>query len=437
MSAGICILNKNAIAMAADSAVTIGHHAAIHNSANKLFSLSRYEPIGVIIYANASFMEIPMEIIIKQYKVTLGNQSFPSLEEYVDDFIAFMENNCELFHFDKNEETYVTNVYTDLLAGLHNGYKRLIEIEVQKVQRQLNDDELKKIAQQAYDETIEYISGQETISGANFSQYVTNTYLNKINAFVSAEFKWLSADQIKELCSKLCTLYDTKFFRNGYVGIAIAGYGKKDIFPKMSHIHLGGIINGKTRYILREKITISENNNAAIAPLAQTDVMQTFLFGINDSFIQDMANEIPKQINNCIATANDELFAEGKKAEVQNLLLGTTPKIIQQIGQNANNRYMNPIINSVATLPIEELALLAESMINITSLRRKVALDGNIGTVGGPIDVAIITRGDGLIWMKRKHYFDLKYNPQYIYTHYNHSTNNCPEELLYENTETE
>ena len=93
MSAGICILNKNAIAMAADSAVTIGHHAAIHNSANKLFSLSRYEPIGVIIYANASFMEIPMEIIIKQYKATLGNQSFPSLEEYVDDFIAFMENN--------------------------------------------------------------------------------------------------------------------------------------------------------------------------------------------------------------------------------------------------------------------------------------------------------------------------------------------------------
>ena len=42
-------------------------------------ALSRYEPIGVIIYANASFMEIPMEIIIKQYKATLGNQSFPSL----------------------------------------------------------------------------------------------------------------------------------------------------------------------------------------------------------------------------------------------------------------------------------------------------------------------------------------------------------------------
>ena len=50
MSAGICIMNKNAIALAADSAVTIGQHLAIHNSANKLFALSKVAPInrGVI-----------------------------------------------------------------------------------------------------------------------------------------------------------------------------------------------------------------------------------------------------------------------------------------------------------------------------------------------------------------------------------------------------
>lgn len=79
---------------------------------------------------------------------------------------------------------------------------------------------------------------------------------------------------------------------------------------------------------------------------------------------------------------------------------------------------MLPIIQSVASLPIEELALLAESMINITSLRRKVAIDRNIGTVGGPIDVSIISKGDGFIWLKRKHYFDRKYNPQYFYSHF-------------------
>ena len=57
-------------------------------------------------------------------------------------------------------------------------------------------------------------------------------------------------------------------------------------------------------------------------------------------------------------------------------------------------------------------------MINITSLRRKVAIDNNIGTVGGPVDLAIISKGEGFIWLKRKHYFKSELNPQYIYSHY-------------------
>ena len=68
MSAGICIMNKQAIAMAADSAVMIGNHEAIHNSANKLFSLSRIAPVGLIIYANSTLMNVPVEIIVKEYK---------------------------------------------------------------------------------------------------------------------------------------------------------------------------------------------------------------------------------------------------------------------------------------------------------------------------------------------------------------------------------
>ena len=77
MSAGICIMNRNAIAMAADSAVTVGDHAAIHNSANKLFSLSRVAPVGVIVYANAALMTVPIEIIVKQYKKQLADRVFP------------------------------------------------------------------------------------------------------------------------------------------------------------------------------------------------------------------------------------------------------------------------------------------------------------------------------------------------------------------------
>lgn len=109
MSAGICIMNKNAIAMAADSAVTIGQHIAIHNSANKLFALSRYEPVGVIIYANASFMQIPIEIIIKQYKSYLSKKKFNSLEDYVLDFINYLEYDTTLDYINGNKTKIVDN----------------------------------------------------------------------------------------------------------------------------------------------------------------------------------------------------------------------------------------------------------------------------------------------------------------------------------------
>lgn len=64
------------------------------------------------------------------------------------------------------------------------------------------------------------------------------------------------------------------------------------------------------------------------------------------------------------------------------------------------------------SLPKEELSNLAESLINITSLKRKV--QSNLETVGGDVDVAIITKGDGFIWTKRKHYFKRELNPQFF-----------------------
>lgn len=44
MTAEIAILNKQGIALAADSAVTIGNAEKIFVSANKIFTLSKYGP---------------------------------------------------------------------------------------------------------------------------------------------------------------------------------------------------------------------------------------------------------------------------------------------------------------------------------------------------------------------------------------------------------
>jgi len=67
MTAEIAIMNKHAIALASDSAVTMSQEAGekIKTSANKLFALSRYHPVGIMIYGSADIMEVPWETIIK------------------------------------------------------------------------------------------------------------------------------------------------------------------------------------------------------------------------------------------------------------------------------------------------------------------------------------------------------------------------------------
>lgn len=421
MSAGICILNRNAIAMAADSAVTVGDHVAIHNSANKLFSLSKVAPVGMIIYANADLMNVPIEIIVKEYKKQNGLRTFDHLYEYVDDFLVFLEDNAELFRFPTNEESFVMDIFVNWTRGLLGDKKNAIEKRQTELGREdLTNEELAMAYQEAVETSIAFVDTRELLPNKVFKQHIENKYKDKFSQILknTKDFQWMTEEQIEKITQKACDLYDTKFDRNGYVGIAIAGYGEKDVFPELHHIHVTGWINGNLRRYTKEKTEIDEDKTASIVPLAQTDVMQTFLFGINDRFLDDLAAEIPKEIIDCFQTLDDNCFAPGQKDMVQEKLISVTGGIVNHMIETAGKDYMRPIIQSVATLPVEELALLAESMINITSLRRKVAIDQNIGTVGGPIDVAIISKGDGFIWLKRKHYFEGKYNPQYFFSHF-------------------
>jgi hypothetical protein len=74
VTAEIAILNKMAVALAADSAVSIGRppNLKIYNTVNKIFELSGYEPIGIMVYGRLDFMGIPYKPLIKEYRRKLN-----------------------------------------------------------------------------------------------------------------------------------------------------------------------------------------------------------------------------------------------------------------------------------------------------------------------------------------------------------------------------
>ena len=70
MTAEVIVLNREAVAMAADSAVTVKHPEGtkIFTSANKIFALSVDRSIGVMVYGSATLMGLPWETIVKVYR---------------------------------------------------------------------------------------------------------------------------------------------------------------------------------------------------------------------------------------------------------------------------------------------------------------------------------------------------------------------------------
>ena len=63
----------------------------------------------------------------------------------------------------------------------------------------------------------------------------------------------------------------------------------------------------------------------------------------------------------------------------------------------------------IGALPKDDLSKVAESLVNLTSFKRRVSAEAE--TVAEPIDVAVISKGDGFVWIRRKHYFPPDLNP--------------------------
>ncbi|MDY0266054.1 MAG: hypothetical protein RBQ94_00135 [Methanimicrococcus sp.] len=66
MTSEIAIMNRNAIALAADSIVTLQTETGnkTYSTANKLFALSYNHSIGLMVNNNATFLGIPWETAI-------------------------------------------------------------------------------------------------------------------------------------------------------------------------------------------------------------------------------------------------------------------------------------------------------------------------------------------------------------------------------------
>ena len=314
MTAEIAIMNLQAIALAADSAVTVstrGGGSKIFQAANKIFALSPQAPIGILVYGAAEYMGIPWETLIKEYRRIHGMGAYDRLEGYATNFRQFLLTEAP--------------TYLDYPPGFSN----------------------------------------DTLSG-----------------------------------------------------IVIAGFGNRELFPSLCHLSVKS--DAKEPQINKIDATKVDpvERRAVLQAFAQRDMIAQFMEGsapdynkiVTDTFsryldqyLDNVVSLIPKSVS-----INTDVLREQMKKY--------NPSIIESIdeilGKIRREYLAGRIVNVVASLPKEDLAGMAEALVNLTSLKRRVSLEEE--TVGGPTDVALITKGDGMVWVKRKQYFPPELNQGYL-----------------------
>jgi len=416
MTAEIAILNTHGVALAADSAITLNTEdnlPKIYYSANKIFTLSKYHPVGIMIFNSASFMEIEWELIIKEYRRKLGDTYFDSLFDYANDFIKYVEN-FEYVPIEMQTE-YLFSLCLNVFSRVRNSFIEDLNNKYQESVKDIPDDRIAEV----FNNTIEKINilqekhNDEKCFTLDIDFIKSN--LNEIDRAIKIVFEnyFISDNQKKELVNILCKdIQKGKCINQRYSGIVITGYGNKEIFPSIYICNICGKIGTSLIRFDENKDAITFSHTASIRPFAQSEMVSSFMEGIDPEF----ENTITKQIMTLIDAISDDMDKSYQKK-----LDEIKERFLEYIAEFKREVYINPIMDIVESLQKSDLAEMAEALVNLTSFKRHISKE--FETVGGPTDVAIISRGDGFIWIKRKHYFDIDLNKHFMENYYRGENN--------------
>lgn len=419
MTAEIGILNREAVALAADSAVTSG--SKIFPSANKIFTLSKFHPVGIMVYGSANFMGVPWETVVKEYRKQLGRQCFEGLSDYGQDFLSFLSEE-KRFAPISEQRNHVHQLIVEEFADLRGRVDRVMELVIEagpiseKVAKQLVDSLIKNRfqswKQSPYPDHIP----------DGLRKSVRRKYRDTISAAKKAFFPGLltvaGSRRLTEIAVNVITKMSDE--RGGGSGVVVAGFGEQDIYPRLVHHRVQGMVEGHLKYKTHQPHTIDPaEESAAVLPFAQGEMVSLFMEGIDPAYrqdIEDFLRELVSGYPEAIAEPVKHALGESEGEELLVALEDIGKELIKKYDKDLEQRrrevYIDPILSVIGMLPKGELASAAETLVNLTSFKRKVSRQAE--TVGGPIDVAVITKGDGFIWIKRKHYFDPKLNHHFF-----------------------
>lgn len=425
MTAEIAVLNRLAVALASDSAASVkvdGRTKLFH--ADKLFMLSHCRPVGVMVNNSSLFLNVPWETLIKLFREELGWKSFPHLKDYSDAFVAFLQDSRDIFTKELQDDIFI--------GALRSYFSGINDAAIKQVFLWARDTRYK-------DENVAYKAALDQIISKEISEwaalpihpamvqgmgydYVTGLSGRVNRDVINSVFGGAQDKNTQQALNQLSHLVVERqgIILDMYSDVVIAGFGDKDTFPVLRELEFSGMYKNRLKCRLKdEQLQISGKRPGVIRAFGQSEVAETFLFGSNPRFYRYMADSFTEfmikgvgGIVDGVPGMNQEMRDLYKDLAVAQVKDGAV-ELLKKFRMRWQNDYYSPIEQAVAHLPKNELAQVAATLVSLSSFQKRVSINEE-ETVGGPVDVAVITRGDGFVWLERKHYFKPELNSHFF-----------------------
>jgi hypothetical protein len=362
-------------------------------------------------FAAANLEGVPWEVLFKAYRDHLGSKCHDHLPAYVTDFFEFVSENTSIFPMEMQERQFVSLADRAAAALIFpimssDAYKaegddtKRGEVLVSALKKREREIEAQPFVTDIQDKDVKEF--QERFLTSVVTELKADQFYNSV--MPEAEM---------ELLARLAIAFAFKIDFRGRTeaGLVFAGFGDKDYFPRLEEYRCHGLILGRSLFNRRKEVKISQDNAAELIPLAQAEMINTFIWGVSATSMSKMHGIFVKRLNELEDTLKTKNLI-GKDVNLDQLKSDTEDKIRTEVVEHFYETHQRPVRRVIASLPIDELAALAETLVYIESLKERVTSPAE--SVSGPIDVAVISKHDGFIWIKRKHYFNKELNPRYF-----------------------
>ncbi len=421
MTAEVALLNREAVALAADSAVSLMGYdqPKIYNSANKIFTLSPTEPVAVMVFNSGALGSVPWETIIKEYRREYGSKPRGTIDKYskrlLKYLVPFLKKHAPQSHISHTIRVVnleLQKLWSEVVNSAGEAFLEGAKVSLDAAEyviEVLIDGRLEQFQLEESMIDMSQMEAEKQIIGAipQLDDYIKEQ-------FEGVELSDHTLDKIKAILQSALRSGSAQDWSSGLV---VTGFGRDEVLPSLVHHQICGLGQNKVYFKTIEEIRIDEDNPASIQPFAQTDMISSFMNGLDPRMYTAVHSTVNRIFGKLIDRINSLLDSNDNRSDQSGEHLSASRDEFMKLFESEVQQHMIyqsylPIMNVVAALPKEELADLAEALVNITSVRRRVTPVAE--TVGGPCDVAVISKGDGFVWIKRKHYFTPELNPRYF-----------------------